>query len=145
MALQVVDGRERQLARGRERLGRREADEQRADQPGALRGGDQLDVVEPDRPRRSSARCDDRVDELEVVARGDLGHDAAEVLVHGLRGDHVGADAPVAVDHRRARVVAAGLQREDAHTGPGVGHVLERARRVAGVRHITSASSPLSW
>ncbi len=140
----MVDGHEWQLASGRQRLGRRQPDEQRSDQARSLRRGDQADLVE-------AAASDlertiyDRVDELQVMARGDLGHDAAEVLVRRLRGDHVGADAPVLVDHRGARVVAARLQREDPHTGPGLGTSSSEPTRVAGVRHITSASSPLSW
>ena len=46
VALQVVDRRQRQPARGREPLRRRDADQQRADQPRPLRDRDQLDVVE---------------------------------------------------------------------------------------------------
>ncbi len=89
MAVQVVDRHERQPAGGGERLRGRDADEQRADQPRALRHGDLLDVVE--RGAGAVERVvDDRVDELEVVARGDLRHDAAEARVHALGGDDVG-------------------------------------------------------
>ena len=91
MALQVVDRRERQPPRGGEPLRGRDADEQRADEPGPLRDRDQLDVVEP-APAARERVVDDRVDELEVVARGDLRHDAAVAVVHALRGDDVGAD-----------------------------------------------------
>ena len=57
VAEQVVDGHERQAAPVGQRLGRREPDEQRADQAGALRHGDGVDVGErrvrlaPARPR----------------------------------------------------------------------------------------------
>ncbi len=141
VTLQVIDRRERQLARGGESLCGGQPDEQRADETGALRGGDQLELIEPDGGLLQRA-LHDRVDDLEVMARGDLGHDAAEVLVCGLRGDHVGADTPVGVDHGGAGVVAAGLEREDhagglliagrSSHGPGVGHVLQRAEASGG-------------
>ena len=76
VAVEVVDGHERQPARGRERLGAGEPDEQRADEPRAPRDRDALDVVEP-RAGPGERVVDDRVDQLEVMARGDLGHDAA--------------------------------------------------------------------
>ena len=57
-------------------------------------------------------RLDDAVDELEVMARGDLGHHAAEALVErGLGRDHVG-EHPRSVDDRGAGVVAGRLQRQ---------------------------------
>ena len=48
VTVQVVDRRERKPQRPRERLRRRQPDEQRADQPGPLRDGDPLDPVEPE-------------------------------------------------------------------------------------------------
>ena len=67
---------------------------------------------------------DDRVDQLEVVPGGDLGHDAAEALVgRRLRGDHVRADR-AAVEHGRAGVVAGRLDAED--------HRQLAGRRLAG-------------
>ena len=44
--MQMVDRGERKLAGGGQALGGAEADEQRRDEPGPARGGDQLDVVE---------------------------------------------------------------------------------------------------
>ena len=62
----------------------------------------------------SERLVDHGVDQLEVVARGDLGHDAAEAGVHLLRGDHVRArSSPSRADERGAGVVAARLERED--------------------------------
>jgi len=64
--VQVVDRREREATRPRDRLRRREADEQRADEPGTLRHRDRLDVVERGMgvlERRSH----DRRHELEVT------------------------------------------------------------------------------
>ena len=124
VALEVVDGRQRQPARGGDRLRGRDADEQRADEARPLRDRDEVDVGE----RRAGAAqrvVDGGVGELEVVARGDLRHDAAVGVVDALRGDDVRAHLAVARDDRRAGVVAAGLQREDelgrAHTGAGLG------------------------
>ena len=130
--------------RRRDRLRAREADEQRADQARALGGGHQLDLVQAAAGPRQGL-VDDGVDQLEVVARGDLGHDPAEAGVLLLGGDHVGADRAVLLQDRRAGVVAAGLEREDAHGGEALGTSSSDPARVAGVRHMTSASSPLSW
>ena len=146
VALEVVDRRERQAARGGDRLRGRDADEQRADEPRPLRDADERDVVE----RRAGAaqRVVDRgVGELEVVARGDLRHDAAVGVVDALRGDDVRQHVAVAGDDRRARVVAARLDREDEvhQTGAGFGTSSKRPESVIGVRHMMTASSPLSW
>ena len=84
-------GGERQPPRGGQRLAGRDADEQRADQARALGDGDRLDVVQR-RPGLGQRVVDHGVDELEVVARGDLRHDAAVAVVHALGGDDVGAD-----------------------------------------------------
>ena len=75
---------------------------------------------------------DDGVDQLEVVARGDLRHDAAEAVVHALGGDDVGADLAVAGDDRRARVVARRLERQDRLTRRRVRDVVERAAQRRG-------------
>ena len=117
VAVQVVDGRERQPAGGGERLGGGDADEQRADQAGALGHGDRLDVVQR-RARLLQRVVDDHVDQLEVVARGVLGHDAAEAVVDPLGGDDAGADLAVAGHDGGAGVVAARLEREDHVNGP---------------------------
>src|ERR687895_656785 len=77
----------------------------------------------------------DGVDQFEVMAGGDLGHDAAVAGVQqALRGDHVRADRAVAIDHGGAGVVAARLDGED--------HAVARS---GTVRHMISASSRLSW
>ena len=68
---------EREPARPCDRLGRREPDEQRANEAGALRDGDLLDVVEG-RPCVRQRLADDGCDELEVPPRRDFGNDAAE-------------------------------------------------------------------
>ena len=133
VTVQVVDRRERQPARPRERLRRGDADEQRADQPGPARDGDELDVVER-RAGVAERLPHDRQDELQVPPRRDLGHDAAEPRVQvRLRGDDVGADLSVARDERGRRLVARRLDPEDHATRCG-----------CGSRHMISASSRLS-
>ena len=79
--VQVVDRHERQLGGRSERLRGRQTDQQRADQ---ARAG--WSRPPRRRPRSPVPACverlvDHRVDQLEVVARGDLGHDAAVALV----------------------------------------------------------------
>ena len=92
-------------------------DEQRRDQAGTARDRDQLDVARA-RTRRSQRVVDHGADQLEVVTRGDLRDDSAVAAVDALGGDHVRADRPVRRDDRRARVVAAGLEREDHPAAP---------------------------
>jgi hypothetical protein len=91
MPVQVVDRDERKAARPRERLCSGKADEQRADEPRALRDCDPVDVVERCARLRERFAHDGR-DELEMPARRDLRHDAAEARVQvGLRCDDVRA------------------------------------------------------
>ena len=151
VALQVVDGRQREVARGGQALRGRHAHEEGADEPRPLRDGDEVDVVEPGAGAGQGV-VDDRRGELEVVAGGDLGHDAAVAVVHPLARDDVRVDRAVVPDDRRAGVVAARLEREDhagagpvGSTGPAAGMSSRRPSSVAGVRHMMSASSPLSW
>ncbi len=128
MPLQVVDRGEGQLARGGQRLARREAHQQRADEPRPLGGADQVDLVQ----RRAGLRqrpLDDRVDQLEVVSGGDLGDHAAEAVVGALGGDHVRSRPAVLVEDRGAGVVAAGLKRQDRHIAPGIRHIVQRTRQ----------------
>ena len=137
VAVQVVDGHEREPARPGERLRRREADEQRADQARPARDGDGLDVVEGGAALLERLG-EHRADELEVPARGDLGHDAAVARVQlGLRGDDVGAHLAVPRDERDRGLVAGGLDPED-HADP------LRPFASGGSFHMISASSRLS-
>ena len=147
MALEVVDGRERQAAGRGDRLRRRDADEQRADEARPLRDADERDVAER-RAGPAQRVVERRVGELEVMARRDLRHDAAVRVVDALRRDDVREHVAVAADDRRARVVAARLDGEDearAHAGAGFGTSSKRPDSVIGVRHMMTASSPLSW
>ena len=137
MAVQVVDRRERQFVRRRESLGRGHADQKSRDQSRPARDRDHVEV----RERRSGALervVDDVADQLEVVPRGDLGHHAAVAVVDPLGGDHVRADLSLVCDDRRAGVVTARLEREDHPDALGVD-------AFSAVRHMISASSPVSW
>ena len=112
VALQVVDRDQRQPARGGDRLRGRDADQQRADQPRPGGRGDRVDVVEG-HPGLAQGGLDHRRGQLEVMAGGDLGDDAAEAGVRGgLRGDHVRQDA-AAVEHGGAGVIAGRLDSKD--------------------------------
>ena len=143
VAVQVVDRRQREPARGGEGLGGGDADEQRADQARALGDGDQLDVVE--RGARAGERVvDDGVDQLQVMARGDLGHHAAVAVVDRPARRRRWSAPRRRRDDRRAGVVAGRLEREDHSGSAASGTSSSRAASVAGVRHMTIASSPLS-
>ena len=134
MAVQVVDRSEGKPQRPRERLRRRQPDEQRADQPGPLRDGDPLDPVEPD-AGLVERLAQHRRDELEVPPRGDLRDDAAVLRVQlGLGGDDIGEELAVVRDHSRGCLVAGRLEPED--------QALAGSR--TGSRHMMSASSRLS-
>ena len=77
VAVQVIHRRQRHGERPGERLRSRQADEQRADEPGPARRGDEIDVASV-----ASASCEGRLDdgrdELEVAPRSHFGNDAAE-------------------------------------------------------------------
>ena len=65
----------------------------------------------PISPGLGQRHLDHRLDQLQVVARRDLGDDPAEPLVgFRLRGDHVAEDAR-AVEDGGAGVIAGGLDR----------------------------------
>ena len=146
VAAQVVDRRERQPARRGQRLGRLEPHEQGADEAGALGHGHQLGVVERGAGPRERV-VDDGVDQLQVVAGGDLGDHAAEAVMDSLGGDDIGAHGAVGLDDRRAGVVAGRLDGQDQRPGSSTasGTSDRCPSSVAGVRHMMSASSPLSW
>ena len=121
VAVQVVHRNEREPARGGERLGRRQAHQQRADQPRPARDGDGLDLLEL-RLGLLERLGEHRSDQLEVPTRGDLGDDAAVACVQrGLRGNDVRADAPVSCDERDGRLVARGL---DPQNHPNTGETM---------------------
>ena len=77
MAFQVVDGEEGQGVDGGDRLRHHHADDHPADQPRPGGGGDAVEVRETEAGLRHGVR-DQPVQVLEVGARRDLGHHAAE-------------------------------------------------------------------
>src|SRR5437868_2561814 len=117
MAMEMIDGRKRQLVGRGERLRSRGSHEQRSDQPRSAGNRDERDLV-PRRGRRAQSLVDDLPDQLEVMARGDLWDHPAVAVVDPLRGDHVGADLPLRGYDRCAGVIAAGFEGEN-HVSAG--------------------------
>ena len=113
VALEVIDRDERDAEAVGEALRAGDADQQRADESRA--GGDrdrstslhaQLRVVERAR--------DQRKEMLQMFARGDLRHDAAERLMPlDLRGDEIHAHTAVALEQRDRGFIAGGFDAED--------------------------------
>ena len=113
MAVQVIDGNQRQLLREGEALRGGETDEERADQARALGHTDRIEALEL-RVSLGQRLPHHREDELEVTSRGDLRDDAAEAGVQlGLGRDDVGTNVAVGGHNRRRRLVARGLERQD--------------------------------
>ncbi len=91
VSFEVVDGDQRQAVDERDRLRRREADQQPADQAGAGGCRNRREVAETD-AGLGQRRSDDFVETFDMGARGDLGDDAA-----------VAADAAPIASARRSR------------------------------------------
>ena len=119
MSGQVMHGHDRETARPGDRFRERHADEQRADETGALRYRDGADVVER-RLRLGEGFFNDAANITDVLSGGQLGHDAAPLAMDGGLGcDDVRADRPRTLpiaglrDDRRRRFVARGFNRQD--------------------------------
>ena len=105
---EVVDAVDRLAEPDRQRLGRGDADQQRAGQAGAAGHRDRVDVVQPDAGGLAGP-LDGRHHRLEVRPAGHLGHDAAEARVLlDAAGDRVGEQG-VAAHDADAGLVAGGL------------------------------------
>jgi len=98
MAVQVVDRHQRQSPRPGKRLGSGDADEQRSDQPRPRGDGDRFDLV-------GQHLLDHRRDQLEMPARGDLGHHPAEARVQLILGrdDPLATISPLLSNERGGR------------------------------------------
>ena len=117
--LEVVDGDERLAARQRHALARHQPDQHAADEARTRRGRHAVEVLGRDFGPRERAR-DQEVDDLDMGARRNLRHDAAERRVRGdLAHQLVGEDFARAIGpqphHRRRRLVAGGLDAKNAH------------------------------
>ena len=140
VAVQVVDRGERQPPRPGERLRGRQPDEERADQPRALRDRDPLDPVEPDTGLAERLAQDGR-DELEMPPRRDLRDDAAVLRVQlRLGGDDVGEDLAVVRDERRSGLVAGRLEPEDQALARLANGVAPHDQRVFSVVRVVAAA-----
>jgi hypothetical protein len=130
VAVEVVDGDERQPTRPRNRFCCGEADKKRADQPRPAGDRDTVDVPKA-RVRLNERLADHRRHELEVPPRRDFRHDAAVARVQlRLRRDDARADLALVGDERSGGLVAARLDPEN--------------QRATGSFHMISASSRLS-
>ena len=117
--LDVVDADEGKTRRRGQRLSHLDADEERAHQARTASHRDALELIHP-APRLSQCLVEHRKHALQVVARSQLGHHPAPLLVHVLLGvDHVREHGPAQalaeLHHRGGGLVAARLQPEDAH------------------------------
>ena len=101
MPLEMIHTDERHAEGERECLRRRHTDEERPNKPGTIRDGDLIDVRKPD-VRFLKRLLDDGQDAQDVVARSDLGHNAAILLMNrNLRRDHARAQVTRPAQHRR--------------------------------------------
>ena len=117
VALQMVDRVERLSGGARQRLARHQADDETADEAGSRGCGDRVDIRQLAAALRQRL-ADQPVEDLDMGARGDFRHDAAEGGVFlELRADHVGDDPAAtvipALDHGGGGLVAARLDAED--------------------------------
>src|SRR5262245_1771390 len=113
VTVEMVDRDDGEPLRPRQRLRGRQPDEQRADQARAGGDRDAVDVVEG-HVRLLLGLAEHREHELEMPARGHLGHDAPESGVEvRLRGDDIRPDVPLLGDERSGRFVAGGLERQN--------------------------------
>ena len=122
MALDVVDGYQRQAARVGKRLGVAHGGEQRAHQPRPAGDGHGVDVFKR-HAGFGKRRVQKRIERLHVHARGDFRHHAAE---HGvavdLREYLIGQRLPTVAHDGHGGLVAAGLKGQDG----GVPRLLQR-------------------
>ena len=117
VAFEVVDGDEGQVVGEGEGLGVGDADQQRSGEAGTGGDGDGVEIGEGDAGLGQSG-ADHGNDGAEMLAAGQLGHDAAVAGVGGdLRGDDGGKRARAALDDGRGGLVAGGFDAEDEAAG----------------------------
>ena len=126
--LEVVDAYEGQAFGVGDGLGRVHAHHQRPGESRPMGYAHRVEVVERD-VRVRQRPLDDGDDLEQVLAGGDLRHDAAVAGVDVyLRGDGVGEDARAVGHDGRRRLVAGGLDAEDEHSR-GAGSAEAACRR----------------
>ena len=121
MTLQVIDREERLVVCEGQRLGRHDADHDAADQAGPAGRGDAVEIAQAE-ARFPQGIGDQSIETLEMGARGDFGHHAAEapMLAH-LAVDDVaqqraqGSIAGRRLHHGHRGLVAAGFDTQHAH------------------------------
>ena len=119
VALQVVDGEQRQVVDRGDGFAGHQAHHDRADQAGAGGGGHAVEGGEADAGVRHGTG-DEAVEVVHMAARGDLRHDPAIGRVVRALGEHeVGQHAALAGYQRGCGLVATGLDAEDDH-GPSL-------------------------
>ena len=97
--------------------------------PRPARHGDRVDLGQG-QVRRGQCLLDDSIDRLDVLARGDLGEDAAVLRVQvDLRGDQAGLQRAPVLDDRRGGLIAGGFNPQNARWGKG---------RMIGFFHVLS-------
>ena len=119
MRFEMIDGDQRLFLHEGDRLCRREADDETADQPRPRRRRDPVQIGET-AARFSHRLGDQQIEHLHMRARGDLRHHAAEGGVRlDLRQHDIGQNLPASVrpalHHRRSRLVAGCLNAENDH------------------------------
>ena len=137
MRFQVVDADQRQPAAQRQSLGGVHPHHQRAGQARAARHGDGIHIRQP-QVGLLQGRLDDGVDGADVLARGHLRENAAELGVQVHLGSHrVEQDHAPVFDDGGGGLVAGGLDPQDAGRRPGK---LGRCSAVfLFIRHLSAA------
>ena len=119
VGLEMVDRDQRRIVHHRDRFRGGEADDHAADQAGTGGGGDRGKLVVTD-ARLLHRAVDDAVEHIDMGARRDLRHHAAEpCMFFGLRAHDIGQDAPrpvaQALDHGGCGFIAGGLDSQHQH------------------------------
>ena len=114
MGLDMVDPEERLSKIIGQPFGEGEADEKRADEARSLGHGKMIDLLEGD-AGAVQAFADDVVDRFEVLARSELGDDAAVGRVDFVLGEN-----DIAQDSSRRRRTAAAVSSQDVSMATGV-------------------------
>ena len=119
VAFHVVHADERQAGRDRESARALHSDQQCADEAGAFRHRERVELVEALEAGIGERTANDGHHGAEVMPARELGHDTAELRMHfDLRAHHARAH-DVVVDDRGCGLVTRALDREDAGHGQG--------------------------